>query len=181
MFSEASKFLKLDVELIHGHVALLEIAEFLTLALDKTCWNMMSFEVSAEIIPGNHTTSSGIFVLLISISSLVLELKRSKLDKVLRPDIATFKMLADVHEPIIGVRGLDTVAERLWLICKELVEGRKLRLIVELPLTLIPLVTFTLVALLQELQKHLVLELVASMTAYHASGGGGGGRGGGFA
>ncbi len=86
---------------------------------------------------------------------MVLELKGSKLDKVLRPDIATFKMLVDVHEPIISVRGLDTVAERLWLICKELVEGSKLRLTVELPLTLIPLVALALVALLQNLQKHL--------------------------
>ena len=47
------------------------------------------------------------------LSSLVLELKRSKLDKVLRPNIATFKMLADVHEPIIDLCGLDTVDEGL--------------------------------------------------------------------
>ena len=72
--------------------------------------------------------------MLIPISSLVLELKRSKLDKVLGPDIATFKMIADVHEPIIGIHGFDTIAERHWMICKELVEGSKLRLIVELPL-----------------------------------------------
>ena len=58
-------------------------------------------------------------------SCLILELKRSELDIVLRPDIAAFKMLVDIHEPIIGVCGLDTVAERLRLICKELVEGRK--------------------------------------------------------
>ena len=64
-------------------------------------------------------------------------------------------MLADVHEPIIGVRGLDTVAERLRLVCEELVEGSKLRLIVEIPLALISLVALTSVALLQELQKHL--------------------------
>ena len=152
---EESKFLKLDVVLVHGHASLLEIVELLTLALSNTCWNMMSFEASGEIIPGNHTTSSGIFVLLIPISSLVLGLKRIKLDKVLRPDIATFKILTDVHEPIIGVSGLNTVAERLRLICKELVEGSKLRLIVEFPLTLISLVVFALVALLQELQKHL--------------------------
>ena len=42
-------------------------------------------DITAEIIPGNHTTSSGIFVLLIPLGSLILELKRSKLDKVLRP------------------------------------------------------------------------------------------------
>ena len=79
------------------------------------------------------------------------------------PDIATLKMFADIHEPIIGVCGLSTVAERLRLICMELVEGRKLRLMVELPLTLIPLVALALISLialplgafLQELQNHL--------------------------
>ena len=64
-------------------------------------------------------------------------------------------MLANVHEPIIGVCGLDTVAEGLWLVCEELVEGSKLRLIVELTLTLIPLVALALVALLHELNHHL--------------------------
>ena len=48
LFSEASKFLKLDVELIHRHVALLEIAELLTLALNNTLWNVVSFEVSRK-------------------------------------------------------------------------------------------------------------------------------------
>ena len=98
-------------------------------------------------------TSSGIFVLLIPLSSLVFELERSKLDKVLRPGIATLKMFADIHEPIVSVRGLDTVTERLRLVCEELVEGSKLRLIVAL--ALISLVALHLVALLQELQKHL--------------------------
>ena len=82
-------------------------------------------------------------------------MKRSELDVVLGPDIDAFKMLVDVHEPIIGVHGLGTSAERLWMICKKLVEGSKLRLIVELPLALISLVALDLVALLQELQKHL--------------------------
>src|SRR3954465_9847392 len=104
------------------HVALLEIAELLTLALSNTFWNVMSFEVTAESIPGNHTTSSGIFVLLEPLGSLIFELKRGKLDKVLRSDITALKMLADVHEPIIRICGLDTVAEGLWLISKELVE-----------------------------------------------------------
>ena len=118
LLSEASEFLKLGIVLIHGHAALLEIAEHLTLALNNTLWNVVSFEVLMEFIPSDHTTSSGIFVLLIPISSLVLELKRSKLDIVLRPGIATFKMLVDVHEPIIGVCGLGTVAERLRLISR---------------------------------------------------------------
>ena len=61
---------------------------------------------------------------------MVLELKRSKLDKVLRSDIARFKMFAEVYEPIVSVCGLDTVAEGLRLVCEELFEGSKLSLIV---------------------------------------------------
>ena len=109
----------------------------------------MSFEVLKEFIPGNHTASYGIFVLLKPFCSLVLELERSELDKVLRPDIATFKMLVDVHEPIIGIRGLGTVAERLGLICEKLVEGSEVKLIVAL--TLIALIALPLGAFLQEL------------------------------
>src|SRR3954464_10540852 len=122
LLSKTRELLELSVVLIHRHVALLEIAEFLTLTLNNTFWNVVSFEVTAEIIPGNHTTSSGIFVLLEPLCSLIFELKRGKLDKVLRSDIAALEMLADVHEPIIGVCGLDTVAEGLRLISKELVE-----------------------------------------------------------
>ena len=153
LFSEASKFLKLDVELIHRHVALLEIAELLMLVLNNTLWNGVRFEVPTEVSRSDHTTSSGIFVLLIPISSLVLELERSELDKVLSPDIATFKMLVDVHEPIIGIRGLGTVAERLGLICEKLVESGKVNLIVAL--ALISLIALPLGAFLQELQNHL--------------------------
>src|SRR3954470_22194060 len=116
------ELLELSVVLIDRHGALLEIAEFLTLKLNNTFWNVVSSKVTAEIIPGNHTTSSGIFVLLEPFSSLIFELKRGKLDKVLMSDIAALEMLADVHEPIICVCGLDTVAEGLWLISKELVE-----------------------------------------------------------
>ena len=122
-------------------------------SLNNTLWNVVSFEVSAEIIPGNHTTSSGIFVLLIPLGSLILELKRRELDKVLRPEIATFKMLVDVHEPIIGICGLGTVAERLGLICEKLVEGSEMRLFVAL--ALISLIDLPLGAFLQELQNHL--------------------------
>ena len=115
----------------------------------------MSFEIPAEISLGNHSTSFGIFVLLIPISSLVLELKGSKLDIILRSDIATLKMLVDVHEPIVSVHGLDASTERLWLICEELVEGSKLRLIVDVALALVPLVALTLISLLHELNQHL--------------------------
>lgn len=71
----------------------------------------------------------------------------------LRSNIATFKMLANVHEPVVGVCGLGIVAEGLRLVCEKLVEGIKLRLIVSLALTY--LVAMPLVVLLQELQKHL--------------------------
>ena len=107
------ELLKHDVVLVNRHSALLQVAEFLTLAFNNTLWNVLRFEVPIEVSPSDHTTSSGIFVLLKPISSLVLELKRSELDIFLRPDIATFKILVDVHEPIIGIRGLGTVAERL--------------------------------------------------------------------
>ena len=62
-------------------------------------------------------------------------------------------MLAQIHEPIVGVYGLGIVPEGLRLVCEELVEGSKLRLIVAL--ALISLVALPLVALLQELHKHL--------------------------
>src|SRR4051812_38018576 len=91
------------------------------------------------------------------LSSLIFELKRGKLDKVLRSDIATFKMLADVHEPIIRVCGLDTVAEGLWLISKEPIEGSEKRLIVALAL-----ITLPLVAILQELNQNLSIGICGS-------------------
>ena len=143
-----SKFLKLDIVLIHGQAALLEIAEHLTLALSNTWWDVMSFEVSAEIILGNHTTSSGISLLLKPLSSLVFELEGGKLDKVLRPDVTALEMLAYVHEPIISVCCLNIIAEGLWLVSKELVECSKLILIVAL--ALVPLV-----ALLKKLHDQL--------------------------
>ena len=90
---------------------------------------------------------------MIPLSSLVFELERRKLDKVLRPDVAALEMFADIHEPIIGVCGLGTEAERLWLICEELVEGSEVRLIVAL--ALISLIALSLGAFLQELQNHL--------------------------
>ena len=105
----------------------------------------MSFEVLTEFIPSNHTTSSGIFVLLIPLCSLVFELEGGKLDKVLRPDVAALGVLADIHEPIISVYCLDTVAEGLLLVSEELVECSKLILIVAM----------ALVALLQELHDQL--------------------------
>ena len=150
MLGEAIKPLEQDVVLVNRQAALLQIAELLTLTLHNTLRNVVSFEVLAEIIPGNHTTSSGIFVLLIPLSSLVFDLEQSELDKVLRPDIATLKMFADIHEPIVSVCGLDTVTEGLRLVCEELVEGSKLSLIVAMAL-------ISSVALLKDLQKHLLV------------------------
>ena len=108
----------------------------------------MSFDVLTEFIPGNHTASSGIFVLLKPFCSLVFDLEGGKLDKVLRPDVAALEMLADIHEPIISVCCLNTVTEGLWLVCEELVECSKLILIVAM--AMIPLVV-----LLQELHDQL--------------------------
>ena len=66
--------------------------------------------------------------------SLVFELERGKLEKVLRPGVAALEMLADIHEPIISVCCLDTVTEGLWLVSEELVECSKLILIVAMAL-----------------------------------------------
>ena len=73
--------------------------------------------------------SSGISVLLEPFCSLVFELEGSELDKVLRPDVTALEMLAYVHEPIISVCCLNTIAEGLWLVSKELVECSKVILI----------------------------------------------------
>ena len=98
----------------------------------------MIFEILTEFIPGNHTASSGIFVLLKPFCSLMFELEGSELDKVLRPDVTALEMLAYVHEPIISVCFLNTISEGLWLVSEELVECSKLILIVAM--ALVPLV-----------------------------------------
>ena len=98
----------------------------------------MSFEVLTEFIPGNHMASSGIFVLLKPFCNLVFELEGGELDKVLGPDVTALEMLAYVHEPIISICCLNTIAEGLWLVSKELVECSKVILIVAL--ALVPLV-----------------------------------------
>ncbi len=108
----------------------------------------MSFEVLTEFIPGNHMASSGIFLLLKPFCSLVFELKRSKLDKVLRPDVTALEMLTQIHEPIVSISCLNIIAKSLWPVSKELVECSKLILIVAMAL-------ISLVALLQELHEHL--------------------------
>ena len=131
----------------------------------------MSFEVLTEFIPGNHTASSGILVLLEPFRSLVFELEGSELDKVLRPDVTALEMLAQIHEPIASISCLNTIAEGLWLVSKELVECSKVILIV----SLVALVR--LIALLKNLHDQLRVELVAAITACHASGGGEGGGG----
>ena len=82
----------------------------------------MSFEILMEFIPGNHTSTSGILVLLEPFCSLIFELEGSELDKVLRPDITALEMLAQIHEPIVSIGCLNTIAESLWPVSKELVE-----------------------------------------------------------
>ena len=78
----------------------------------------MSFEVFTEFIPGNHTVSSGIPVLLEPFCSLVFELEGSELDKVLRPDVTALEMLAQIHEPIVSTSCLNTIAESLCLLVR---------------------------------------------------------------
>ena len=109
----------------------------------------MSFEVLTEFIPGNHTAFSRIFVLLKPFCSLVFELEGGKLDKVLRPDVTALEMLEQVHKPIVSISCLNTIAESLWPVSKELVECSKVILIV----ALVALVR--LVALLKNLHDQL--------------------------
>ena len=75
LLGEASEPLEHDVVLVNRQAALLQIVELLTFTLNNAMRNVESFEVLAEIILGNHTTSSGIFVLLTPLSSLVFELE----------------------------------------------------------------------------------------------------------
>ena len=103
LLRETSEPLEQNVILVNRHDALLQVAEFLTLALNNTLRNVVSFEVLTEFILGNHTASSGIFELLNPFCSLVFELEGGKLDKVLVPNVATHEMLAYIHEPIISV------------------------------------------------------------------------------
>ena len=103
LLGETSEPLEQNVILVNRQAALLQVEEFLTLALNNTLRNVVRFEVLTEFILGNHTASSGIFVLLKPFCSLVFELERGKLDKVLRPDIAALEMLAYIHKPIISV------------------------------------------------------------------------------
>ena len=108
----------------------------------------MSSEISTEIIPSDNTSTSGILVLLEAFCSLIFELEGSELDKVLRPDVTALEMLAQVHKPIVSIGCLNTIAESLWPISKELVECSKVILIVAL--TMVPLI-----ALLKKLHDQL--------------------------
>lgn len=151
MLGIMGQILKLDIELIHKHAALLQVAQLLTHALNDTCWDVMSKEVLAEVIPANHLTRSGVFVLLPPISCLVLELERSKLDIVLRPNIAAHEMLLDVHKPIFGIQRIRIRAECLGHIREELVESSELRLMAEVSMDLIVLVVLIVLKRLHHL------------------------------
>ena len=57
----------------------------------------MSAEILTEIVPSDNTSTSGILVLLEPFCNLIFELERSELDEIFRPDVAAFKMLAQIH------------------------------------------------------------------------------------
>ena len=109
----------------------------------------MSSKISTEFISSDNTSTSGILVLLEPFCSLVFELERSELDKVLRPDVTALEMLTQIHEPIVSISCLNTIAESLWPVSKELVECSKVILIV----ALVALVR--LIALLKNLHDQL--------------------------
>ena len=109
----------------------------------------MSSKILMEFIPSDHTSTSGILVLLEPFCSLIFELEGSELDKVLRPDVTALEMLAQIHKPIVSIGCLNTIAESLWPVSKELVECSKVILIV----ALVPLVA--LIALLENLHDQL--------------------------
>ena len=109
----------------------------------------MSSEILTEFIPSDNTSTSGVLVLLEPFCSLIFELEGSELDKVLRPDITALEMLAQIHKPIVSIGCLNTIAESLWPVSKELVECSKV-----IPIaSLIPLVA--LIALLKNLHDQL--------------------------
>ena len=109
----------------------------------------MSSEILTEFIPSDNTSTSGILVLLEPLCSLIFELEGSKLDKVLRPDVTALEMLAQVHEPIVSISCLNTIAESLSPVSKELVECSKVILIVAL------VALIRLIALLKNLHDQL--------------------------
>lgn len=109
----------------------------------------MSSEISTEIIPSDNTSTSGVLVLLEPFCSLIFELEGSELNKVLRPDVTALEMLAQIHKPIVSIGCLNTIAESLWPVSKELVQCSKVTLIA----ALIPLTA--LIALLENLHDQL--------------------------
>ena len=96
----AGEVLELDIVLIDGHGALLEVAELLTHAFGDTSWDVVRAEILAEVSPRDFTSLSGIFVLLPPISGLVLELEGGKLHIVLRSHVTAFKVFLDVCYPV---------------------------------------------------------------------------------
>ena len=93
-FQKTSELLEQLVVVIDRQRALLQIAEFLTLAFNHALGNMMSSEISTEIIPSDNTSTSGVLVLLEPFCSLIFELEGSELDELFTPDIAALEMLA---------------------------------------------------------------------------------------
>ena len=109
MLGKVGELLKQLVAVIDRQRALLQIAEFLTLAFNHALRNMMSLEISTEIIPSDNTSTSGVLVLLEPFCSLIFELEGSELNKVLRPDVTALEMLAQIHKPIVSIGCLNTM------------------------------------------------------------------------
>ena len=102
LLGKARELLEQLVVVIDIQRALLQIAEFLTLAFNHALRNMMSSEISTEIIPSDNTSTSGVLVLLEPFCSLIFELEGSELEKVLRPDVTALEMLTQIHKPIVN-------------------------------------------------------------------------------
>ena len=159
----ACKLLEFDIVLIDCHRTVLQITEFLTHFRKETGRNMMSFEIPSEVCPSDDSISHRIFVLLPPLSCLVFELERSKLDIVLRTDIAALEVFVDVHQPIVRIQRLGARTERPWLVTEKLTESGKLWLMLELPLSLsLPLISLICLETLHELDHHLSIGIGSS-------------------
>ena len=64
LLGKAGELLEQLVVVIDRQRALLQVAEFLTLAFNHTLGNTMSFEILTEFIPSDNTSTFGILVLL---------------------------------------------------------------------------------------------------------------------
>ena len=108
--------MELDVVLVHGVTTLLQVPELLTHLLHEAGRNVVGSEVTAELIPSDHSSTPGILQLLPPDRCLPLQLECCKLDEILWTNIAAFKVLVHVTDPILSIKRLVTGSESLWLI-----------------------------------------------------------------